>query len=618
MTDTPVVRQAVLPDGLLILSAGRLWSREAPLDVRTLARTADGPGMWQCWREHLARRKPNVDWRRWPSGGEHPLFWALPDAVRRMVERPGGAAFAALRGDARTGLDRRLTAWLKTAGDRGGDWACAFETLAWAYSLPRLAAQIDSAAWWRLVDCLLHVAGQAARDGGHGPLGEQLLGGELSLVLAVVLPEVAACRRAAAVGRRTLVAGRKRIALGSGLPHARHHAELRTLLACWTRARLLDERARFDRHYAILLRNALRLMRPDGAQSLCADGAGRWNPRLFAAATAVAGNDVAQRLAALRFPAAATPTVPRRKIAAPLPSPALLSREAATCVMRTEWNRDASQLTALFAGAETQVELTVGDAVVFSGPWSVEAAIDGVPLTPVSDWREIGWVSDKDVDYLELELCLQAGVRVQRHLLLARTDGFLYLADAILGAGAGRLDYCGRLPLAAGCRVRPAGDGRERFLTHGRRLALTMPLALPEWRSQPGAGELAGRGCLELRQRGADALFAPLFFDLDRRRLMQPHTWRQLTVGQDRRVLDASQAVGYRVQCGDRQWLLYRSLVRPANRTVLGHNLVSETLVGRFSPAGLVESLLEIEVAQTGDLLTIEPPHTRESHIGQE
>ena len=54
-------------------------------------------------------------------------------------------------------------------------------------------------------------------------------------------------------------------------------------------------------------------------------------------------------------------------------------------------------------------------------------------------------------------------------------------------------------------------------------------------------------------------------------------------------------AAGFRVQVSGRQWLGYRSLCPRANRTLLGHNLSTEMLVGRFTKDGLVEPLVEIE-----------------------
>ena len=53
------------------------------------------------------------------------------------------------------------------------------------------------------------------------------------------------------------------------------------------------------------------------------------------------------------------------------------------------------------------------------------------------------WVSDDDVDYLELEIEFGEGLRVQRHLLLARHDRFLLLADAVLSRGRRRFTIAG-------------------------------------------------------------------------------------------------------------------------------------------------------------------------------
>jgi hypothetical protein len=222
------------------------------------------------------------------------------------------------------------------------------------------------------------------------------------------------------------------------------------------------------------------------------------------------------------------------------------------------------------------------------------------------------------------------------------------LADAVLGSRRSVLDYRGTLPLGRQITFHAAAEGSEGVLTGGKARAVAIPLALPEWRNSlpspfgRGAGgeglaevqegdisqhaerpaasvPLLGtssaapatgvRQCLfqavaqadgkyemELRQSAAGcSLFAPLFFDLDRRRFGKPLTWRQLTVGESFAVQPADAAVGYRVSTGGKQWLIYRSLTPSRNRTLLGHNLSSETLVARFSRKGEVESLIEIE-----------------------
>ena len=93
-------------------------------------------------------------------------------------------------------------------------------------------------------------------------------------------------------------------------------------------------------------------------------------------------------------------------------------------------------------------------------------------------------------------------------------------------------------------------------------------------------------GAIRLRQFApARRLFAPLWFDLDPH--SQPLTWRALTVARTRKAQPADVAVGYRVAIGKQQWLVYRSLAAAANRTVLGHNLSTATLVAAgFARAG--------------------------------
>ena len=201
--------------------------------------------------------------------------------------------------------------------------------------------------------------------------------------------------------------------------------------------------------------------------------------------------------------------------------------------------------------------------------------------------------------------------------MLARRERFLFLADAVLGIATARLRYRGVLPLVPGIKVRSSEATRECFLFRHNRQALVLPLALPEWRCDRQWGDLSATGGLVLQQQAqGQNLFAPLFIDLDRRRMTRGLTWRQLTVGEDRQVVPRDRAVGYRVQVGREQWIVYRSLASPGNRTLLGHNLVSETLVGRFTGEGLVESLLEIEGMQSGQMLVASPPHVREAHIG--
>jgi hypothetical protein len=199
--------------------------------------------------------------------------------------------------------------------------------------------------------------------------------------------------------------------------------------------------------------------------------------------------------------------------------------------------------------------------------------------------------------YLELALALAGGRRLERHILVAPGDGFLFLADAILGDSPASMEYSSRLPIATSSRFESADENQEGWLASDRRRAIILPIALPEWRGDSSSGALACvHGAIELSHMSyGNCLFAPLFINLKRKRIGKPLTWRRLTVAENRRIQPSDRAVGYRVRIGREQWLFYRSLGPRANRTVLGKNLCTEFFVARFDRAGNCESILEIE-----------------------
>jgi len=265
--------------------------------------------------------------------------------------------------------------------------------------------------------------------------------------------------------------------------------------------------------------------------------------------------------------------------------------------MRARWTRTDLRLTVAYPGSSVRTELACDGQVLWAGPWDVEVFRDGQRIEPDGPWQETCWLSDKSVDYLELQLVCRGGIRVDRHILLAKRDRFLFLADAVLGRRRAELDYRASLALGERVSFQGAKQTREGFLKVGRARALVLPLALPEWRSRRQGGTLKEtERRLELTQRAeGSCLFAPLFVDLKPRRFAQPLTWRQLTVAENLSVQSPDVAVGYRVLAGRDQWLIYRALARKANRTLLGHNLSTEFLVARFLRDGRVESLVEIE-----------------------
>ena len=242
-------------------------------------------------------------------------------------------------------------------------------------------------------------------------------------------------------------------------------------------------------------------------------------------------------------------------------------------------------------------ELSARRELIWSGEWTWEILLDGQPVLPLSDWEQSCWVSDDDADFLELEIELTGGLRLQRQLILGHEDRFLLAADVILGEQPGELEYRGCLPLQADITWEPSPETRQGHLVGRRRGAVVLPLALPEWQCDDRVGTLqrTGEG-LELRQKARGcSMYCPLWFDFEPRRMVRPLTWRQLTVAASLEIQPADVAVGYRVHVGGEQWLVYRSLAERANRTLLGHNLSSEMLVARFDEVGEVEPLVEVE-----------------------
>lgn len=186
-------------------------------------------------------------------------------------------------------------------------------------------------------------------------------------------------------------------------------------------------------------------------------------------------------------------------------------------------------------------------------------------------------------------------------MLLARKDAFLLVADALLGPDSStEIHYSASLPMAAGISLAQASEGREAWLVAGpKKHATVLPLALPEWRAEFCHANLAGEGGrLSLEQAALGrGLFAPLWIDLDPKRSRRPLTWRQLTVAENLQVVPRDVAVGYRVQVGREQWLIYRSLGRWGNRSVLGQNYATEFVCCRFLPSGKTQDILAIEPA---------------------
>jgi hypothetical protein len=577
-----------------------LWHDAAPRRLKALSSQADPQRRWKVWQRHLNRRKqpatpPFLD------GKTPPILWAWPDSW--------------LRDD--------LSAALDSLGEQSDivdlgdglpeDLPTALRTVALAYALPGLAAKLSSEAWWKLADGLRVLATDAQQLGVRWESDpHDVLAGELPLVLGYLFPEVRSLRALRKPARKALSEAILEVTDGRGVPHTRLLPALAPLWACWTRCRWLGKRLKqgcwsrdAETQYEWLVRRVIRLS--DGERRLALCGAEPHDApvlpkQLFSTALELAGDSADY--------AAAAGAVSRSILPAgvdfdeeDLPKPSFNSEWSGVAVLATGWSRRGPRLALAYADDPHRIELSVGGRPLLSGAWTTQTICDGDLIPIVGEWEELLWRSDADVDYLELGVDLADGLRIERQILLARQDHVLFLADNLVvdDDPPRTLRHSLHLPLAPEVAWLPESDTRDGVLADAKPRAAVIPPALHEWRADPRGGSLV---CQEDRltltqQATGRALCCPLFFDFRPRRIEKQRTWRQLTVAEKLAVVPHDVAVGFRVQSDRDQWLMYRTLGPPGNRTLMGQNISSEFYAGRFLKTGEVDEWIEVEPSES-------------------
>ena len=562
---------------------------------------------WESWSAHLLRRTaPAAPWQHLP-GNRWPLNWALETSgvsteTRQMLSRLE-------RWSARTPPTApapqipRWQAWREQAGERSREAGFGLECVAWAYLLPGMAPGLTEQAWWAAYQFLQQLARSGAgREVQREPLAHQWLASELPLTLAYQFPECEHSRSLAKVAQQGLTDGFDALLDLNGLPAAEHVGSVRPLLASWTRVATLAQaggiklfsRAMQERFVAFL-RCAVQLTRETGAPCFGEEAYHPGDRALFDKALEFAAED--QRVIAEQLLPQRRGQGKREVTATLLPSPAINSEWGRVAILRTDWLSGSPQWVLAHQAGQMRCELLLGGRPLCSGPWEQEIRIDKRKLPPPDSWVEVCWHSDDDLDYQELQAELAGGWILQRQVLLAREDRFLFLADALLGKQDAQIEYRSSLPLAAGVRFRSTKETWDGQLAGRHGTGLVLPLALPEWRAAPQVGSLhTERGQLVVTHTAAGPrTYLPLFVDLNAERTKRKRTWRRLTVAEKLEIQPDTVATAYRVQVADEQWLFYRSLAAAGNRTVLGQNLNNEFLAARFDRDGETEELIRID-----------------------
>ncbi|MBS0202834.1 MAG: hypothetical protein JSS49_08050 [Planctomycetes bacterium] len=267
-------------------------------------------------------------------------------------------------------------------------------------------------------------------------------------------------------------------------------------------------------------------------------------------------------------------------------------------LLRSDWTVQADSVALAHHRRFPQLDVTASGRPLIHGDWTIHLAIGGSAVELADEWSCVCWQSDPDADYIELQMQGPGKLRVERIVMLSRTQRFLLLADSISGVPKSRIQYQSQLPLGENVQPKQDTATREIQLSMKGFRARAFPLALPQDRIMSTPHEFTGvDGHLTLNQVAeGEGLFAPVLLDWDPGRSRGAAQWRSLTVTEDGRVIGGDIAAGHRLKINDLQLLIFRSLKSTGHsRAVLGHHTWNETVVARVDKKGDVDPILSVE-----------------------
>jgi hypothetical protein len=490
------------------------------------------------------------------------------------------------------------------------------DALLWAYALPPLIDRISETNWKALCQSLDALARHCIAVPDASSVGRLIGGCELSLVLRLRLGELASdslaqqaveglCEwcDAAEDSIATAVRGGGRYArlVIASILRQRRLAEsvakcklkrrrLGTAidLACWVAAMTRrDGTAAFAR----LSRDEIR---DDVARGGFFEALKTLSPKLL--------------VPAIDATLGRTPSGGRLAWAVSLPESLWHSELAGAAVMLPEWDVRRGRTYVDYAGEDFRIEIEYGRDTAIRGNWEVMIQVDGADQAAAGPWTHICEYSDDDAQYLEFEQRWTGGVRLQRQIMLLRDDRCVMMGDAVLRDAdlpPAIIGYLGRVPLATDVTADMEPETHEVWMRDpgGKPRALALSLQTNEWRTGPSAARYQITEDHNLRLQttsqpprdNGGSLFVPLWLDFQQRRFGRPRTYRQLTVGDELRIVDPDEAVAHRIQMGSEHWVTYRSLRGERTRTFMGKHLVADFYCARFHPGdGSIEDLLTV------------------------
>ncbi len=287
---------------------------------------------------------------------------------------------------------------------------------------------------------------------------------------------------------------------------------------------------------------------------------------------------------------------------------------AEVAIMRRDWTSGSQMVVVDFSTDPMWIEVYgPSQHKLLSGGWELELYCNDNEVIIDSPWVQLCWVSDDDVDYLELECEAEGVCKIQRQIMLIRDEGIVFLSDTLLAEKSGEWRLKSTLAVAENIQVEEQKDNTELRLKiqsgkkdKSKNVAVVLPIALPEWKRGNIVGRLTtqqpptDQSALVLEQTSEGTrMVCPIVIGCGDRIEKQSYTWRHLTVGEELKIESHGTARGFRVQIGSDQILFYRSLGKLLRRTMMGLHLYNEFYAGRFdSRDGEVETLIEVSTEE--------------------
>jgi hypothetical protein len=551
---------------------------------------------WEGFRDCLQRRAQPVPARAAFVGLERFWRWGLSpaDDGQRQTLLPRLARLYQSRAKFRP-RHASLLEWLKeeTAGESCNDEVLVAAS-AIAGVLPGLADVCQPQPWLQALD---HLHRLVAVAGGSSDLIHVQLANEIRWQLSVALPELRSTAGLVEAACDAWAKGLDELLDADGAIPAEYMPRLLLLLATWTRVHRLADLSGYELDQDVqcqwewFVRFGMRLLLRDG-RMLLADPAIPDHSGLFQAAVATSTDKEDRKIARLVLPGKKQVRTASQMLA----EQGTFSEWAGTGVMQQDWSPLSPRVAVAVHPHAMRIAVSRG-IPLFEIEGLPEVSVNGQTLSPNGEWEVLASHFDDDLDYLELEVDLTGGVRLQRQVGLIHGDEAMLVADAVFCPQPERLDYRLQLTLAEDVQAIPESDNTEIYLQQRRIRGLILPLALPEWKQADSDGSCRADGRIVTLDQSAlgKTLYAPLFVMLRPKASVRPRTWRPLTVAESLDIVDEDRARAWRVQVGKRQWVLYKSFEGYENRTFLGQNQICDWCIGRLESDGNVEELLSLE-----------------------